>query len=45
MLTFTGKNPDYSATFNPNTQQYSVYKLGELIRTAYAMKDIKSYLY
>lgn len=41
---FTGKNTDFTATWDCDAQEYRVYKSGKLLRVAYRFGEIKSYL-
>lgn len=42
---FKGKNPDFTAEFDPNTQVYTVYKNSKILITGKTkFSQIKSYL-
>ncbi len=45
MIHFTGKNPEFTATFDVSTQSYTVYKSGRmLVKNKFKFSDIQSYL-
>ena len=44
MIYYTGKNADFTATWDFHRQEYRVYKSGKLIRTVHRFRDVKSYL-
>ena len=43
-MIFTGKNPDFKAIWDCNSQSYTVYKSGKFLVRKFRYADIKSYL-
>lgn len=43
-MTFTGKNPDFTVTWDCAKQTYFVYKSGKLLRKVFSFKEAKNYL-
>lgn len=44
MITFEGKNKNFSAQFDCENQVYIVYYKGRILTKKYCFRDIKSYL-
>lgn len=44
MIILTGKNTDFKAIWDCNSQSYSVYKSGKFVIRQFRFADVKSYL-